>query len=104
MSESPDEPGVFARRPDGRVAQVHAYQDGDYVLTDIVELFALGRVDRADDGRPALILTLKELRQLKATADAHSFDYEDGLIELCVDLHRFAAHGAGEQILFWSDL
>lgn len=104
MSAPTEGSAVTARRADGQVVTVHTYQEGDYVLTDIVELFGLGRVERADDGRPALILTGKELRQLKAMADAYSFDYEEGLIELCLDLHRFALKTSGDEIVFRSDL
>ncbi|MFQ6017973.1 MAG: hypothetical protein ACE5KF_07235 [Kiloniellaceae bacterium] len=103
MTDRPESPGVYARRPGGQVVQVHAYQDGDYGLTDIAEVFGLGEAGLADDGRPALALTRKELRQLKVLADAYSFDYEEGLIELCLDLHRFALEADAEPIRFWAD-
>lgn len=97
-------PGVYARRPDGQVVQVHAYEEGDYTLADIAELFALGRPDVEPDGRPALVLGAKEARQLKALADATSFDHEEGLIRLCLDLHRFAITTGAAEVRFWSDL
>lgn len=69
---------------------VHAHAGGDYGLADIPELFQLGRLleDSADAER--VLLTAREIRELKVMADAYSFDFDPGLIELCLDLHRFA--------------
>ncbi len=38
------------------------------------------------------------------TADSHSFDYEEGFIELCLDLHRFATGLSAPEIRFQSDI
>lgn len=91
-----DEPGVYSVGADGRSRRVHLYQDGDYALADIVENFGLGRLEPGALGQEAeIVLTVRELRELKVMADAYSFDYEEGFIEMCLDLYRFStAHPA----------
>ncbi len=87
---TPETPAVTALNPDGKTVRVHAYQDGDYVLTDVRDVFGLGRVEESEDGSSVLVLRGNEVRQLKSLAYTHSFDCEEGFIELCLDLHRFA--------------
>lgn len=85
------EPGVRCVEPDLGDTPVHRYQGGDYALEDIPELFQLGRVvSEPDDPAVRLALSADEIRELKVMADAYSFDFEVGLIDLCVDLYRFA--------------
>jgi hypothetical protein len=95
--------GVYARRTDGSVISVHTYQGGDYRLEDIVEFFEMGIATTTEQGLPAVELSPKELRQLKALADAYSFDYEEGLIELCLEIYRFALNHPSERYRFWAD-
>ncbi|MGQ0663345.1 MAG: hypothetical protein ACT4P2_07110 [Pseudomonadota bacterium] len=93
--------GVYAAGPDGEPVLVHHYQGGDYALEDVVEFFELGRLEPSAAGEGSvLVLTAKEMRQLKTMADAYSFDYEEGFIEMCLDLHRFAAAYPGERFAF----
>jgi hypothetical protein len=33
-------------------------------------------------------------------ADAHSFDYEEGFIEMCLEMQRFAANLSGDSFHF----
>jgi hypothetical protein len=83
-ADSEREPGVYSA--DGEL--VHRHQGGEYRLADIVACFELGRVEKAA-GQTRLTLDAREIRQLKTLADAYSFDYEEGFIEMCLDIHRF---------------
>lgn len=88
-------PGVYAVGEDGDRMLVHGYLDDSYALEDIVENFGLGRLDRsASDDGPELVLSDKDVRELRVNADAYSFDYEEGFIEMCLDIDRFAAASA----------
>ena len=102
MAEPEDcEPGVYSGDAHGRPRLIHAYQDGDYGLEDIVELLGLGRI--ADGGRPdwvGVVLTDKEMRELKVMADAYSFDYDQEFIEMCLALHRFSTTHPGREFTF----
>lgn len=95
--------GVRCEQPDCGSALVHRYQHGDYGLEDIPELFHLGRAVANTDGRERVVLTADELRELKVLADAYSFDFEEGLIELCLDLHRFAEQRRESEFVFVQD-
>lgn len=93
--------GVYATDADGNMKLVHRYQGGDYGLAEIVEYFQIGEVEPSEqEGAPILILSAKELRELKTMADAHSFDYEEGFIEMCLEIHRYAANLSGEEFRF----
>ncbi len=102
--ETPETPAVTALGPNGQTVRVHAYQDGDYVLADIRDVFALGRIEESEDGNSVLVLRPNEVRQLKPLADSYSFDYEEGFIELCLDLHRFATGLNLPEVRFLSDI
>ncbi len=102
--ETPETLAVTALTPDGETVRVHAYQDGDYVLADVRDVFGLGRMETDETGHPVLVLRPNEVRQLKPLADSHSFDYEEGFIELCLDLHRFATGLNLPEIRFLSDI
>ncbi|NIR60368.1 MAG: hypothetical protein GWO02_13040 [Gammaproteobacteria bacterium] len=100
-AELPETPGVYAADPRGEPQLVHAFLPADYGLTDIAEHFRLGRVERgARPGHRVLALSPRELRELKVAADAYSFDYEEGFIEMCHDIMRFAAERPGETLRF----
>ena len=86
------DPGVYARGDDGKQLLVHLYQGGDYRLADIVEFSQLGKLEEADGANETeLVLTGKELKTLKTMADTFSFDYEEGFIEMCLEMTRFGA-------------
>ena len=104
MTETPEHPAVTALGPKGETVRVHEYQDGDYVLADVRDAFGLGRMETDETGHPVLVLRPDEVRPLKPLADSHSFDYEEGFIELCLDLHRFASGLKLPEIRFRSDL
>ena len=104
MTETPEHPAVTALGPKGETVRVHEYQDGDYVLADVHDAFGLGRMETDETGHPVLVLRPDEIRPLKPLADSHSFDYEEGFIELCLDLHRFATGLKLPEIRFRSDL
>lgn len=98
-----DESGVFCVAPACGDLPVHRYQGGDYALADIPELFLLGRMVADPDGRDRIVLTPREIRELKTAADAYSFDFEEGLITLCLDLHRFAIERPDPEFTFVAD-
>ncbi len=110
MTETPQTPqtpetlAVTALTPDGETVRVHAYQDGDYVLADVRDVFGLGRMETDETGYPVLVLRPNEVRQLKSLAYTHSFDCEEGFIELCLDLHRFASGLNLPEVRFLSDI
>ena len=104
MTETPETPVVTALGAKGETVRVHEYQDGDYVLADVRDAFGLGRMETDETGDPVLVLRPHEARQLKSLADSHSFDYEEGFIELCLDLHRFAIGLDLPEIRFRSDV
>ncbi len=84
-------PGVYSNDADGRLKLVHRYQGGDYQLQEIVDFFNLGIVESADnDSESIIVLTSKELNELRILASAHSFDYEEAFIEMCMEMQRFA--------------
>lgn len=84
-------PGVYGVGRDGREQQVHPYEGGPYTLSDVVHLFDLGRLDESGRGNETvLVLTAGEIRTLRTMADAYSFDYEEGFIEMCLEMALFA--------------
>ena len=78
--------GVYRREHGGTLTLVHEYQDEDYELADVATLLGIGRL--AGDGAE-LVLERRELRALKVTADAQSFDHGADFIRMCMDI---AAH------------
>jgi len=94
------ETAVHCVEPSGVGAPVHWYQHGDYGLEDIPELFLVGRRVDSGDGPVRLRLSAKEIRELKVHADAYSFDFEEGLIDLCVDLYDFASTRSETEFTF----
>lgn len=97
MSEDKKNPGVYFVDESGDPVLVHEYVDGEYMLEDVVELFALGRME--DD---ALVVTGNDIRSLKVRADAESFDHEEGFIEMCLDLWRFGSEKETDPLRFVS--
>ncbi len=91
-------PGVYFVGEDSTPELVHEYTDGDYLLQDIAELFALGHLQQ--DG--SLIVSRDQLRPLKVRADAESFDHEEGFIEMCMDIWRFGSEKNEERLRFIS--
>lgn len=93
--------GVCCTDADGNVTLVHRYQGGDYGLEEIVEHFQLGEIEEgAQEDETVIVLSAKELRELKVMADTYSFDYEEGFIEMCLELHRFASFLKGDAFRF----
>ena len=92
--------GIYARLPAGEPFLVHAYLDGEYSLADILEYFKLGRLED-EYGGAVLVMSRKELRDLRNFADAYSFDYDAGFIEMCLDIYRASAELPGESIGFF---
>ena len=83
--------GVYSAIGHEPAMLVHAYQGGDYGLEDIPELFQLGRLEPGENAdQTVLILTAAEVRELKVMADAYSFDHPAELIEMCLEMKRWA--------------
>ncbi len=93
--------GVYGTDAKGKRRLVHRYQGGDYGLEEIVEYFQLGRLESTKgDADTVIVLSAREVRDLKTMADAHSFDYEEGFIEMCLEMQRFAANLSGDSFQF----
>ena len=85
-------PGVYAIDERGELTLLHEYQDGDYSLEDLLEEFGFGQAEGdSENGDTIIVLNPREIRELKVNADAYSFDYDEGFIEMCLDIDRFAA-------------
>jgi len=91
---------VYCLQPDCGDAVVHHHTGADYGLDDIPELFQLGQARADSQGRECIALTAGQIRELKVLADAYSFDFDPGLIELCLDLHRFAIERPDDTFVF----
>lgn len=90
-------PGVYAIDEQGELTLLHEYQDGEYSLNDLLEQFGFGQAEQnSDNGDTIIVLDAREIRELKVNADAYSFDYDEGFIEMCLDIDRFAG-GAEEE-------
>lgn len=97
------EPGVRCIKPETGDTLVHRYQDDEYGLDDIPELFRLGDLATEPEGCIRLTLTAAEIRELKMMADAYSFDFAAGLIALCMDIHAFASERPEARFVFIDD-
>ena len=93
---------LHALAPDGTLVFVHDYAGEelgeDYALADVVENFGIGKFEGE-----TLVLTRKELRDMKNLADAYSFDHAEGFIEMCLEMSRVAAGLPGETVRFVSE-
>ncbi len=96
------EPGVYVVDPDGALRVVHLHHDGEYALTDVIEYFELGA---AIDELAVDIIELdrKELRELKAMAEACREDYPEEFIAMCVALYRSAVDQPGDAVRFYGN-
>ncbi len=87
--------GVYAVDEDGGLTLLHEYQDGEYSLQDLLEEFGFGHTEGgAENGHAIIVLDAREIRELKVNADAYSFDYDEGFIEMCLDIERFSSGAA----------
>lgn len=94
-------PGTYHEDADGARTLVHLYQGGPYRLVEIVDLWQLGRIEggrRA--GESVVVLDRADMRRLKTLADAFSFDNDQGFIEMCLEMHRFALNRPEETFRF----
>ena len=95
--------GVYTVSGDGKLTLVHAYQEGEYTLEDVSDLAGIGIIERIPGGVTKIILTHKELRQLKVWSDAYSFDYDEEFIEMCLALHRHADSVPADEIVYFAN-
>ena len=85
-------PGVYAIDDDGELMLLHEYLSDEYSLEDLLEEFGFGRTETDNEGNEVIVaLDAREIRELKVNADAYSFDYDEGFIEMCLDIERFAS-------------
>ena len=92
-------PGVYAVDEHGGLTLVHEYQNDEYSLEDVLEEFGFGRAEEdGDTGDSVVLLDAREVRDLKVNADAYSFDYDEGFIEMCLDIDRYSTGAEGETI------
>lgn len=92
-------PGVYAVDDQGGLTLVHEYQNDEYSLQDVLEEFGFGRAeDDGDSGDAVVVLDAREVRELKVNADAYSFDYDEGFIEMCLDIERYSTGAEGESM------
>lgn len=97
---SGEEEGVYLDRGGGQWQCIHRYEEGDYGLEDIVERFGLGeRLPDAAAGDAVIRLSGHEATQLKAMADAQSFDHEPGFIAMCLEIAQHVPRDAGAVML-----
>ena len=92
--------GIYARGRDGRPVLVHEYLNENYGLADVTEMLQLGRLSESEDESLSLTLSRKEITDLQNMANAFSFDYDEGFVEMCLDIHRFASEAAGDTLIF----
>ncbi len=93
-------PGIYASGRDGRPVLVHEYLNENYGLADVTEMLQLGRLSESEDESLSLTLSRKEITDLQNMANAFSFDYDEGFVEMCLDIHRFASEAAGDTLIF----
>lgn len=92
-------PGVYAIDEQGELTLLHEYQDGEYSLEDLLEEFGFGKAEQnLDNGDTVIVLDAREIRELKVNADAYSFDYDEGFIEMCLDIDRFAGGATEDRV------
>ena len=92
-------PGVYAVDDDGELTLLHEYLSDEYALEDLLEEFGFGQTEKSGEGNDAIVaLNAREIRELKVNADAYSFDYDEGFIEMCLDIERFAAGMTDEKL------
>lgn len=92
-------PGVYAIDEDGDLTLLHEYINDEYSLEDLLEQFGFGQSERgAENGEFIIVLNSREIREIKVNADAYSFDYDEGFIEMCLDLERFASGMEDEKL------
>jgi hypothetical protein len=88
-------PGVYAIDEDGDLTLLHEYINDEYLL----EQFGFGQSEQdAENGELIIVLNSREIREIKVNADAYSFDYDEGFIEMCLDIERFASGLADEKL------
>jgi hypothetical protein len=93
--------GIYCTNTKGDWSLVHRYGEGDYGLEDIPAQFQLGKLAAWEEEAVTILeLSSEQLRKLKVLADARSFDYEPGFIEMCLDMYRFGSNGSQPQFRF----
>jgi hypothetical protein len=98
-----DAQGVYVTGPDGRPLLVHEYLNENYGLGDVHGSLQLGTLAETETTL-SVTLSRKEITDLKNLADAFSFDYDEGFIEMCGDMHRVAVELPGDTVTFSEQL
>lgn len=95
--------GVYHTDVNGTHRLVHQYMDGDYDLEDIFRYFQLGTLESTRSEIATIRLSKNELRELRVMADARSFDFEEGFIEMCLDIQRFSEDTNATAMAFFAN-
>lgn len=92
--------GVYAIGRDGQAVLIHTYINENYGLADVADVMQYGALDEDANGDLTLTLTRKEIADVQNAANAFSFDYDEGFVEMCLDIARAAGELPGETITF----
>ncbi len=88
--------GIYVVTPNGAFELIHAYDEGDYHLSDIVDYFELGEV-LEEDGAPGLELDAREIKQLGRMAKEYASDHPPEFIAMCRNMVKAALDFAAEE-------
>ncbi len=94
-----DPQGVYVTGRDGRPLLVHEYLNENYGLGDVHGSLQLGALIETETTL-SVTLNRKEIVDLKNLSDAFSFDYDEGFVEMCQDMHRAATELPGDTVTF----
>jgi hypothetical protein len=99
VTETGPAPSVYATDRNGQSTLVHEYVGENYGLADVAELLQIGTLSSGD--MPArLTIDRKGLTELRNLINAFSFDYDQGFVEMCLDMARFADEQPGDTLTF----
>jgi hypothetical protein len=93
-------PGIYLLGPAATPVLVHAYLNENYALADVAEILQYGKVGENAGGAPMLTLTRREMADVANMINASSFDYDDGFVEMCLDMARHATDAPGAEVVF----
>jgi hypothetical protein len=92
-------PGVYATDRNGQSKLVHEYLSESYGLSEVTQLLQIGTLASGD--LPArLTIDRKGVTELRNLINAFSFDYDQGFVEMCLDMARFADEQPGDTLTF----
>lgn len=103
MESSEDVPAGVYVEDDRGLRCLHRFELGDYGLEHVAEFLQLGTLcPHSKSGWTCLMLEGHELREIKVQADAYSFDFDEGFIQMCLDIVR-AYPAAPARVKLWAN-